>query len=904
MSIHSRRLAVIMVGDIVGFTAHMAMDEREALAYVGRMRRVIKPLVSAYDGQWIKDIGDGFLASFDSAVEAVECAVAIQHALRDDPAFQLRLGVHLGDVVFEDSDVLGDGVNVAARLEMLAVPGGICASGQVVDLLRNQPELRFARLGVTNLPHSVEAYAIATSDGLLPTAAEALAGRDVDARGKIDLVDAAAPHERDALRRSRARWRFAAGTLGAALLFSGAARLRTTTTMTDGPSGAESAAAVLVVDAGHAPSVADPAAAGDLVPAPALRLADLAAAGDDDVRLSARFNELLKRTIAQRGAAPLFPDGDLRALMPRLRLPGDSAVTPSIANEAARREPRIRAVLVGDVRQVGPRFTLSVDLIDPATGSAVQAWSDDAAGDAELLPAMRRVADAVAAAVPGSLARIPPASATAAPGPALRVSTGNAEALAPLGDALAAADDGRWRTAFDLAEQALAIDPDFAIAHVVAAEAERRLGRASIADHIGRAAALTDTLPAGEKELVRAAVLRARGDCQTSGAALEAAARTAPDLAAAYAGLDLTNPGLALACAGDVPGAVAALEAQAAARPADPAPLDALLRVHLAATTDIAVARRAALALAGRPAAVPDAAAQLFPALELAVNGRLAAAAEALPEAAAAGDADLAPIRLAFMRAMLAAAAGDAATAAEHTRQAADLAERQAATQWQAAAVWQLGWLDRLRGDESGWSRRLNELTTAFPPSIAAVAGAWQLADRARAGDAGALAAYRRDVAPRIADRRERAAFDGFIDGLSAMARRDPAAARAAFAAAVDTAPDPPLEPPTFALRSGVARLALAEAEVALDGARSPDAADTVRELRDRAVGAFADPLAVGAVTWLQGHARAGRLFEAAGQPADAIGAYETALRWWGNSALADAAAVRARVAALTAGAR
>ncbi|MEO8083807.1 MAG: adenylate/guanylate cyclase domain-containing protein [Ardenticatenales bacterium] len=902
MPTHSRRLAVIMVGDIVGFTAHMAMDERKALAYVGRMRRIVKPLVHAYDGQWIKDIGDGFLASFDSAVAAVEGAVAIQHALREDPAFQLRLGVHLGDVVFEDSDVLGDGVNVAARLEMLAVPGGICASGQVVDLLRNQPELRFARLGVTNLPHSVEAYAIATSDGLLPTAAQALAGRDVDARTKIDLLDAAVPTEREDLRRSRARWRFAAAVLGGAMLLSAANRLRTAVPSAVDPFASAAAPAVLVVDVGHAPSAADPAAAG--VPAPVLRLADLAAAGDDDVHLSARFNELLKRTLAQRGRATLLPEADVRALMPRLRLPADAAISPAVANEAARREPRIRAVLVGDVRQVGPRFTLSVDLLDPATGAVLRAWSDDADDAAALLPAMRRVADAVAAAVPAALARLPQSSGTAVPNPSIDVSTTRAESLAPLGDAMAAADEGRWRTAFDRAEQALAIDPDMAMAHVLAAEAERRLGRAPIADHIGRAAALTDTLPAGEKDLVRAAVLRARGDCAMAGAALEAAARSAPALAEAYAGLDLTSPGLALACGGDVPGAVAMLEAQAAAHPDDRAPLDALLRVHLAATADIAVARRAALALERRPSPVPDDAALLFPALELAVNGRLSAAAEALPEAAAAGDADLAPIRLAFMRAMLAAAAGDVPGAAEHTRQAGDLAERQAATQWQAAAIWQLGWLDRLRGDEGGWSRRLAQLTTAFPPSIAATASAWRLADRARAGDATALAAYRRDVAPGLEDRRERAAFDGYIAGQAALARQDPAAARAAFAAAAAAAPQPPAEPPSFGLRPGIALLAQAEADVALDGPRSADAMTTVLAVRGRALSAFADPLAVGAVTWLQSQARAGRLFEASGDPAAAIARYETALRWWGDSPLADAAAVRARVAALTVVAR
>lgn len=179
-----RRLAAIMVGDLVGYTAQMAIDEDRALGTVRRMRVVVPPLVREHGGQWIKDVGDGFLASFDSAVAAVECAIAIQGALANEDV-RLRIGIHLGDVIFTAADVFGDGVNIAARLEMLAPPGGICVSGQVHELIRNQAGVRSVRLGETSL--GVEGYALAGQDMELPDRQEARAAR-AHASEKSDFV--------------------------------------------------------------------------------------------------------------------------------------------------------------------------------------------------------------------------------------------------------------------------------------------------------------------------------------------------------------------------------------------------------------------------------------------------------------------------------------------------------------------------------------------------------------------------------------------------------------------------------------------------------------------------------------------------------------------------------------------
>jgi len=129
-----RRLAAILAADVVGFSALMERDEEGTYARVGNLRReVIEPRLSEYQGRLIKTTGDGFLAEFASPIAAVRCALAVQSDLQEgvDP-LRLRIGLNLGDVIIErGGDVYGEGVNVAARLESLAEPGGILISGKI-----------------------------------------------------------------------------------------------------------------------------------------------------------------------------------------------------------------------------------------------------------------------------------------------------------------------------------------------------------------------------------------------------------------------------------------------------------------------------------------------------------------------------------------------------------------------------------------------------------------------------------------------------------------------------------------------------------------------------------------------------------------------------------------------------
>src|SRR5262249_45299856 len=126
-----RRLAAIMFTDMVGYTALMGADEPTTLELLERKRALLKPLVQRFRGEWLKEMGDGALSCFQSAVDAVKCALEIQRSLKEDPTLRLRIGIHLGDVVFRDSDVFGDGVNIASRIVALAEPGGICVSAEV-----------------------------------------------------------------------------------------------------------------------------------------------------------------------------------------------------------------------------------------------------------------------------------------------------------------------------------------------------------------------------------------------------------------------------------------------------------------------------------------------------------------------------------------------------------------------------------------------------------------------------------------------------------------------------------------------------------------------------------------------------------------------------------------------------
>jgi adenylate cyclase len=175
-----RRLAAILNADVVGYTRLMSTDETGTLERLKSLRReLVQPKIAERGGRIVKLMGDGLLAEFPSVVEAVRCAIDIQQGVTerepdtsDDRRIRLRIGINLGDIILEGSDIYGDGVNVAARLEALSDPGGICISGTVFDHVKSKVGLDFEGLGeqhVKNIDDPVRVFRVvldsATNEG-------------------------------------------------------------------------------------------------------------------------------------------------------------------------------------------------------------------------------------------------------------------------------------------------------------------------------------------------------------------------------------------------------------------------------------------------------------------------------------------------------------------------------------------------------------------------------------------------------------------------------------------------------------------------------------------------------------------------------------------------------------------
>jgi class 3 adenylate cyclase/pimeloyl-ACP methyl ester carboxylesterase len=165
-TVTTRELAAIMFSDIAGYSAIMGRDEQMALRALTEHRNLLRTLLPKYNGRMLGEIGDGTLTSFHSALDAVNCACEMQTVLRDDSQLRVRIGIHLGDVVFSPDNVWGDGVNVASRIHSLASPGGICVSVSVYDEIRNKPGMRAKYLGqkhLKNMSRPIGVYAVASS---------------------------------------------------------------------------------------------------------------------------------------------------------------------------------------------------------------------------------------------------------------------------------------------------------------------------------------------------------------------------------------------------------------------------------------------------------------------------------------------------------------------------------------------------------------------------------------------------------------------------------------------------------------------------------------------------------------------------------------------------------------------
>jgi len=157
-----RRLGAIMFMDMVGYSAHMSKNEAQAMTRVKDLEVILNQQVHEYSGRVVKFLGDGSMSEFPTAIAAVTCAEALLQAIRERnkgvetaARFEVRIGLHLGDLIEKDDDLFGDTVNIAARIQPFADRGGIAMSGHVYTSVRNQLALKGAYLGsiwLKNIP--------------------------------------------------------------------------------------------------------------------------------------------------------------------------------------------------------------------------------------------------------------------------------------------------------------------------------------------------------------------------------------------------------------------------------------------------------------------------------------------------------------------------------------------------------------------------------------------------------------------------------------------------------------------------------------------------------------------------------------------------------------------------------
>ena len=176
-----RRLAAILAADVAGYSRLMGVDEEGTLAALKTHRReIVDPTIAGHHGRIVKTTGDGILVEFASAVDAVHCALEIQQKMAErnvsspeDRRIDFRIGINVGDIVIDEGDIFGDGVNVAARLESIADRGGVCISRQVLDQIEGKIPVSYRELGrqnLKNIARPVEVYAINLNDAAPPGA--------------------------------------------------------------------------------------------------------------------------------------------------------------------------------------------------------------------------------------------------------------------------------------------------------------------------------------------------------------------------------------------------------------------------------------------------------------------------------------------------------------------------------------------------------------------------------------------------------------------------------------------------------------------------------------------------------------------------------------------------------------
>ena len=169
----TRQLTAIMFTDIQGYTAMMQRDEELAINIRNRHRKIFNSTTKKFNGKILQYFGDGTLSTFKSAIDAVKCAIEMQMAFQKEPVIPVRIGIHLGDIVLQEDEIIGDGVNVASRIESLAVAGSVFISDKVYAEIKNQSSIETQSLKtfeLKNVDKPIEVFAISNKGLIIPNA--------------------------------------------------------------------------------------------------------------------------------------------------------------------------------------------------------------------------------------------------------------------------------------------------------------------------------------------------------------------------------------------------------------------------------------------------------------------------------------------------------------------------------------------------------------------------------------------------------------------------------------------------------------------------------------------------------------------------------------------------------------
>jgi TolB-like protein/class 3 adenylate cyclase len=412
----ARRLAAILAADVVGYSRLMGEDEAGTAKIVRERREAATPIVRSFGGRLVKTTGDGVLLEFPSVVASVECAIAIQKMMAERNAavseakrILYRIGVNLGDILIDGEDILGEGVNVAARLEGICEPGGVCVSSSAYEQVRGRIETEFVDLGeqaLKNIARPVRAYALTPAG----------------------IAAAAATQPAQKTRGLSLRWPAITAALVVALLAAGA----------------------YAWHSGLAPRLLGPSVADKLAAAPYLSIvvlpfANLSGDPGQDYLVDALTDELTTSLARIRGAFVI-------ARNTAMTFKGKPIDAKAIGKDLG-----VRYVLEGSVQPSGDRMRVNAQLIDAGSGAHLWAEQFDTPR-ADLLQMQDEIVTHLANAMEfqliqaeGARVKRTPAANRDAEDLALQCVAGNWKA----GGIGKEAD-----AAFALCEQALAIDPN------------------------------------------------------------------------------------------------------------------------------------------------------------------------------------------------------------------------------------------------------------------------------------------------------------------------------------------------------------------------------------------------------------------------------------------------------------